>query len=90
MASGIVLAAYCLVLALLLGNAIVSWLPRARWHPLGRLLLRLTEPMLQPIRRRLRPVRIGRALVDFSAVVLIVALQLALAVLLWVIGAAGP
>lgn len=50
-------------------NAVLSWFPRARWHPAGRFVTNLVEPMLRPIRNMMRTSAGG---VDFSPMVLIV------------------
>ena len=51
---------------------ILSWFPVDRRNPLVRLLHRLTEPVLEPIRRLLPP--IGG--LDLSPMVLLIVLQL--------------
>ena len=51
---------------------IMSWLPGARHNALGRIVFRLTEPVLAPIRRAL-PAMGG---LDLSPMVLLLALQL--------------
>lgn len=63
------------VLQLLIFAVIVlSWFPMEPDSTLGRVhgtLLRFTEPVLGPIRRRLPPVRLGGAALDLSPLVVI-------------------
>jgi len=64
------------ILQLLIFAVIVlSWFPMAPESTLGRVhgvLLRLTEPVLGPIRRALPPVRLGGAALDLSPLVVII------------------
>ena len=50
---------------------IISWIHLDRRQPLAAIVYRLTEPVLAPIRRMLPPV----AGLDFSAMVLLIALR---------------
>jgi YggT family protein len=74
---GLVFGAYYLVLFV---RVILSWLPLPSHHPLmrnvGPFVYRLTEPLLAPIRRALRPY-MGNAPIDISPVVLYLALMVA-------------
>jgi YggT family protein len=58
---------YSLVVML---TVIMSWLPIGRRNPLAMLLYRLTEPVLEPIRRALPPM----GGLDLSPMVLFIAL----------------
>ena len=58
--------------------AIVSWIPLDRRHPVAAFVYRVTEPVLAPIRRALPP--IGG--LDFSPMVLLIALQVLKSILL--------
>jgi YggT family protein len=58
--------------------AIVSWVPLDRRHPVAAVVYGLTEPILAPIRRALPP--IGG--LDFSPMVLLIALQVLKSILL--------
>jgi YggT family protein len=72
----ILLEVYILVL---LGRAVISWFPITPGTPMetvARVLERLTEPLLRPIRRILPPVRVGGAALDLSIIVLFFALQI--------------
>jgi len=52
-------------------RAILSWITPYPYHPLVRLIYRLTEPVLRPIRRRL-PIIYGG--VDLSPLIVLLAL----------------
>lgn len=54
------------------GAVVVSWLRLPRYHPVARFFYQLTEPLLAPLRRIL-PMAGG---LDFTPMVLLVALQL--------------
>lgn len=71
-----VLQAYVVVLFL---RAIISWFPMQAGSPLltvCRVLDRLTEPVLAPIRRILPPVRAGGMAIDLSIIIAIVAVEI--------------
>jgi YggT family protein len=51
---------------------VISWIHLESRHPLVRLVYRLTEPVVAPIRKALPPV----AGLDFSPMVLLIALRL--------------
>jgi YggT family protein len=63
------LGAYSLIL---LGKAIVSWFPVNPYNPIVRLLDRLTEPVLTPVRKKVPPV----AGMDLSIVLLLVVISI--------------
>ena len=72
----ILLEVYILVL---LGRAVISWFPLSPGTPLetvARILERLTEPVLRPVRRILPPVRLGGTALDLSIIVVFFALQI--------------
>jgi len=54
-------------------RAVLSWVNPDPFNPIVRFLYRVTEPVLRPIRRRL-PVAMG---LDFSPLIVLVALQFA-------------
>jgi YggT family protein len=56
---------------LVLVTVIMSWLPIRRRHPLALMLYRLTEPLLDPIRRMLPPM----GGLDLSPMILLIVLQ---------------
>ena len=62
---------YVLVVAIFL-RALMSWFPVDRNNPAARLLIQVTEPLLEPV-RRIMP-RFG--MIDLSAMVVIVILLL--------------
>jgi len=69
---------YYVLAGLILVNVILSWIPSAQWHPLGRLLLRITEPLLKPFRRLLPPVSVsGYVGIDFSPILCLAVLFVA-------------
>ena len=68
--------AYVIVL---FARALISWFPVHAGSPLipvVRVLDRLTEPVLGPIRRLLPPVRAGGMAIDLSIIVAIVGLEI--------------
>ena len=56
---------------IIIARAILSWIMPYPYHPLVRLIYRLTEPILRPIRRRL-PVIYGG--IDLSPLIVLLAL----------------
>ena len=63
------LGAYSLIL---LGKAIVSWFPVNPYNPIVRVLDRLTEPVLAPVRKNVPPV----AGMDLSVVLVLVVISI--------------
>jgi len=61
-----------LYLWIVIARAILSWFNPSPYHPVVRLIISLTEPLLAPIRRRL-PLMGG---IDFSPMLLIVVILL--------------
>ncbi len=55
-----------------LAAVVISWVRMDRRHPLARIVYSLTEPVLAPIRRVLPPM----GGLDFSPMVLLIALRL--------------
>ena len=79
--SGVGLVRYILWLYIivLIARALVSWFPLhagSALVPVVRVLDRLTEPVLGPIRRVLPPVRAGGMAVDLSIIVAIIGLEI--------------
>ena len=73
---------YYILLALIVAHIVVSWVPSAQWHPLGRVILLVSEPLLKPFRRLLPPVTFNSGVtVDFSPLLCILATQLVLYIL---------
>jgi YggT family protein len=71
-------------LYVVLARVILSWFPigqSSRLYPLVRVLGRLTDPVLVPVRRLLPPLRVGGMGVDFSPIVVVVALEVLISVL---------
>ena len=65
---------------LIFGRAMLSWFVRDPNHPIMRVLITLTEPILTPIRHLLFKFKIGGNMVDFSplAALLIVLMLMAI------------
>jgi len=60
-------------------RALLSWFPHRPGSPLeraDRVLTRLTEPVLRPVRRILPPVRTGGMAIDLSFIVVILVAQI--------------
>jgi YggT family protein len=73
-----------LYLIVLFGRAVLSWFPISPGTPLetiARILERLTEPVLRPIRRLLPPVRMGGMALDLSFIVVVVVLFIVISAL---------
>ena len=51
-------------------RALISWVNPDPWNPIVQFLIRITEPVLRPVRRRLPPMGI-----DISPVIVIVAIM---------------
>lgn len=65
-----------ILLAAVVIRALMSWFPNAANNEFGRLLFRLTEPMLAPVRR----VMPRTGMIDLSSMVVIIILWLMLSV----------
>lgn len=62
-----------------LARVILEWIPVSYDHPLARVrsaLRSVTDPVLQPLRRILPPVRLGGAALDLSPMILMFTLFL--------------
>ncbi|HEY3416371.1 MAG TPA: YggT family protein [Armatimonadota bacterium] len=82
---------YDLALLLLFVSVLTTWLPKVRWHPIGRLVYNLTEPLLQPIRRLIPPIRFRNGVaLDLSVIILLVLLEAVYYGLVLTIGAVVP
>jgi YggT family protein len=76
-----VLEAYVLVLV---ARALLSWVPTRPGSPvtgISRVLDRITEPVLRPVRRILPPIRAGGMGIDLSIIIVIVAAEILVSVL---------
>ena len=69
---------------IIIARAIISWVRPNPYNPAVQILHRLTEPVLQPIRRALFR-SVGNMGIDFSPIVAIVLLNVLVAVLRWVL-----
>lgn len=72
-------ALFEIYVVILIARALLSWFPVHAGSPLlsvVRVLDRLTEPVLGPIRRLLPPVRAGGMAIDLSIIIAIVGLQI--------------
>jgi YggT family protein len=69
---------------LLIARALLSWFPSepgTTLFSIVRVLDRLTEPILRPIRRALPPLRAGGMAIDLSIIVAIIGLEVLLGVI---------
>lgn len=75
---GLVLALLQLFLLALLARIILSWFPATggALDSVQRVLFRITEPVLAPVRAILPPVRLGGMALDLSPIVVFILLQL--------------
>lgn len=62
---------YLLIFAMV-GRALLSWLPLARANPLVQIILQITDPLIEPVRRYMP--RTG--MIDFSPMIVIIVLYL--------------
>jgi YggT family protein len=68
-------------LLLLIGRALMSWFqapPGSVLAQIDRALAMVTEPVLAPVRRVIRPVRVGGAYLDLSILVVFLVAQFVL------------
>ena len=68
----------------LVARALLSWVPTRPGSPVtgvARVLDRLTEPVLRPVRRILPPIRAGGMGIDLSIIIVIVAAEILVSVL---------
>jgi len=75
---GILSLVFYVLWVLILINVLLSWIPTAQWHPLGRFLLAITEPLLKPFRRLIPPIRVSDSIgLDLTPIIAIAILFLA-------------
>jgi YggT family protein len=68
----------------LVARALLSWVPTRPGSPVtgvSRVLDRITEPVLRPVRRILPPIRAGGMGIDLSIIIVIVAAEILVSVL---------
>lgn len=65
----------------IIAAALISWVNLSPYHPIVRMLRRLTEPVLTPIRQILPPWKTWG--LDFSPMIVILLIQWAVKPLLW-------
>ncbi len=68
-----------LYVVILIARALLSWFPihgDSALVPVVRVLDRLTEPVLAPIRRILPPMRAGGMAIDLSIIVAVIVIQI--------------
>jgi len=73
-----------LFLLCLLGRIVLSWFPPSgpgTLESIRRVLFRITEPVLGPLRAILPPVRIGGMALDLSPMIVFIAIEVLLAFL---------
>jgi len=69
---------YAFVVVLIL-RALMSWIPvrsGSALIPVQRALAAVTEPVLRPVRRLLKPVRVGGMAIDLSILVVILVAEI--------------
>ena len=69
---------------IIIARAIISWVRPNPYNPAVQILNRLTEPVLQPIRKALSR-SVGNMGIDFSPIVAIVLLNVLVAILRWIL-----
>jgi YggT family protein len=77
----LVIEAYVIVLV---ARALLSWVPVRPGSPITgitRVLDRITEPVLRPVRRVLPPIRAGGMGIDLSIIIVIVVAEILVSVL---------
>lgn len=68
-----------LYIVILVARALLSWFPATGDSPLipvVRVLDRLTEPVLAPVRRLIHPIRAGGMYIDLSIIIVLLFLQI--------------
>jgi uncharacterized protein YggT (Ycf19 family) len=66
--------AYHLLFLFVVAYALIGWIPGLRWHPFGRLIYNIVDPMLRPFRRLVGPIRVAnRFVLDLSPLFLLLA-----------------
>jgi YggT family protein len=58
---------------------ILSWIPVSPGHPLGKVSLfldRIIYPVILPLRRVIRPVRLGAGMLDLTPIILLIGLNI--------------
>lgn len=71
-----IIEAYVIVLVL---RAVLSWFPIRSGSPLQpveTVLVRVTEPVLAPVRKLIPPIRMGGGGIDLSMIIVIVLLEI--------------
>ncbi|OPZ85583.1 MAG: YGGT family protein [bacterium ADurb.Bin429] len=77
---------YNALVLLIIAAVVISWLPQARYSPLGQFVTRLSEPLLEPIRRLIKPLRVGRGgSLDLSPLVLLLLAWLVIQLIRYVV-----
>ncbi len=65
---------YAILLALILGNVLISYFPDWRYHRVGALIYSISEPLLAPVRRLIPPIQTGNGQrIDITPAVCLVA-----------------
>lgn len=71
----ITLFLYLLIAAIII-RSLLSWFPNAQNNSFGRLMVQITEPLLEPVRRFMP----RNMMIDFSAMIVIVLLYVMISV----------
>ena len=75
---GILTAFLYILLIAIVARALLSWFPISRSNPFVRLVHQITDPLIEPVRRRMP--RTG--MIDLSPMVVVIVLWL----MIWVVG----
>ena len=71
-------------IVLIVARALLSWFPMSPGTPLARVnsyLVRITEPVLAPVRRILPPIGVGGQGIDLSVLIVVIVAQVIVGVL---------
>jgi YggT family protein len=63
---------------IVVARILFTWIPVSPWTPLGKVvhvLASITDPILNPIRRVIPPIRSGAMAIDLSPLILVLALS---------------
>ena len=62
-----------------IGRAVLSWFPLgydSAWSRINHVLMRVTEPLIAPVRRLLGPVRVGNVGIDLAFLIVVLVIEL--------------
>ncbi len=70
------------LLAIVFAYVILSWFPRAQYHPLAQAITQLAELLLAPIRRVVRPIETPTFRLDLAPLTFVILVML----VFWLLG----